>query len=478
MAKETIGISVKKEADFSEWYNEIILKGELAEHSSVKGCMVIKPSGYAIWENIQKYFDARIKSHGVKNAYFPLFIPESFFKKEAEHAEGFSPEVAWISNRDEGSERVAVRPTSETVMYDAYSRWIRSWRDLPLRINQWCNVVRWETKATKLFIRTREFLWQEGHCVYETKEQSDEETLLFLKEYSIMAKDILAMPVIMGKKTDSEKFAGAAYTTSIEALMPDGKSIQAGTSHNLGQNFGKAFGISFLGKDEQKQIPFQTSWGVSTRLIGGVVMTHSDDKGLVLPPKIAPIHAVIVPILFKDSKEKLIDEAHKLKKEVAENGKFIIEVDDREEYTPGWKYNFWEMKGVPLRIELGPRDLDKGEAIVVRRDTSEKRTVKLSDLKKEVEHLLDTMQKDMYDKAKKDLDSRIMDVNAMEDVEKAVEKKMIAKVNWCMDAKCEENIKDKTGAKSMNMPFGLEPKGTCPVCHKDAKAVVYFAKSY
>ncbi len=473
--KEEIGITVKKADDFSEWYNEVVIKGELAEHSAVKGCMVIKPSGYAVWENIQKYFDSRIKSHGVKNTYFPLFIPESFFKKEAEHAEGFKPEVAWISNRDEDSERVAVRPTSETIMYDAFSRWIRSWRDMPLRINQWCNIVRWETKATKLFIRTREFLWQEGHCAYETAEEADKETLLFLEEYSKMAKEILALPVITGRKTDSEKFAGAVYTTSIEALMPDGKSIQAGTSHNLGQNFARAFGISFLGRDEKKELPHQISWGVSTRLIGGIVMTHSDDKGLVLPPKVAPIHAVIIPILFKDKKEIVIDAAKKIRESLSD---FSVEIDAREEYTPGWKYNYWEMKGVPLRIEVGPRDLEKEEVIVVRRGTGDKVAIKISHIRKETAHLLDSIQKNLYDAAKKRLDERIIETKSMAEIEKTIGDRNIAKVNWCGDGRCEEKVKEKTGAKSMNMPFGLSAEGKCPLCHKDSKVVVYFAKSY
>ncbi|MBU1252707.1 MAG: proline--tRNA ligase, partial [Nanoarchaeota archaeon] len=299
--KDNKGLTVKKSENFSEWYNQVVQKAELADYSDVKGFMVIRPNAYSIWEIITEYFNKRIKALGVRNAYFPLLIPESFFKKEAEHAKGFQPEVAWVSNRED--ERLAIRPTSETIMYDSYSKWIRSWRDLPLRINQWCNVVRWETKATRLFLRTREFLWQEGHCVYETEKECEEETKIYLKEYEKLCRDILAMPVLAGKKTEKEKFSGAKYTLSIEGIMPDGKALQMGTSHNLGQGFAKSFGISFLDKNEKRNIPWQNSWGVSTRLIGALTMVHGDDKGLVLPPKLAYNKVVIIPLLFK-GKEK------------------------------------------------------------------------------------------------------------------------------------------------------------------------------
>ena len=299
-SKSQEGLTIKKGENFSEWYNQVVQKAELADYSDVKGFMVIRPNAYSIWEQIQSYFDQRIKTLGVRNAYFPLLIPESFFKKESEHAKGFAPEVAWISNKDENTtERLAIRPTSETIMYDSYSKWIRSWRDLPLRINQWCNVVRWETKATRLFLRTREFLWQEGHCVYETKEECDKETLQFLEEYRKTCEEILAIPVLVGRKTEKEKFSGAFYTLSVDGIMPDGKTLQMGTSHNLGQGFAKSFGISFLDRNEKKSVPWQNSWGISTRLIGAVIMAHGDDHGLVLPPKVAYNKVVIIPLLFK-----------------------------------------------------------------------------------------------------------------------------------------------------------------------------------
>src|SRR3990167_4633262 len=310
--EETLGITIKKEQDFSEWYNEVVIKSELAEHSVIRGFMVIKPRGYAIWEAIQSYFDKRIKKIGVKNAYFPLLIPEEFFKKEAEHAKGFAPELAWVMDQEQ-KEKYALRPTSETIMYDSYAKWVRSWRDLPLRINQWCNVLRWEVKQTKLFLRTREFLWQEGHCVYETEEECEKETKLYLNEYKKVCEELLAIPVIEGEKTDKERFAGAKRTYTLEALMPDGKALQMGTSHNLGQNFAKAFGIRFLGRDEKEKLPWQNSWGFSTRLIGALVMTHSDNKGLVLPPKVAPVQVVIVPIYDSTNKEKIIKKANEIK---------------------------------------------------------------------------------------------------------------------------------------------------------------------
>src|SRR3990167_9238129 len=356
--KSQEGLTVKKEENFSEWYNQVVQKAELADYSDVKGFMVIRPNAYSIWEAIQSYLDKRIKLLGVRNAYFPLLIPESFFKREAEHAQGFTPEVAWIANKNDQehgkTERLAIRPTSETIIYDSYSKWIRSWRDLPLRINQWCNVVRWETKATRLFLRTREFLWQEGHCVYETKEECDKETLMYLGEYEKLCRELLAIPVIIGKKTEKEKFAGALYTTTIESLMPDGRSLQCGTSHNLGQDFAKSFKISFLGRNEKPQIPWQNSWGISTRLIGALVMVHGDDKGLVLPPNVAYNKVVIIPIVFEDNKDIILRKA----KEIYQLLKsFNPIMDDRDNYSAGWKFNEWELKGIPLRIEIGPRDI-------------------------------------------------------------------------------------------------------------------------
>jgi prolyl-tRNA synthetase len=477
--KEDIGITSKKEEDIASWYEQICLRAELAEFSTVKGCMVIRPNGYAIWQSIQDYFNKNIiEKTNVRNAYFPLFIPESFFNKEAEHAEGFSPEVAWIDKKVTGDgERLAVRPTSETIMYDSYSRWIRSYRDLPLKINQWCNVVRWETESTKLFLRSREFLWQEGHCVYETEEDCDKDTKNYILLYQKLCQELLALPTLVGKKTEKEKFAGAKYTLTIESFMPDGKALQCGTSHNLGQGFAKAFGISFLGRDEKKQTPWQNSWGLSTRLIGGLVMTHSDNKGLVLPPRIAENKLVIVPILFDKTKEQVLKEAREIKKTLA---KFNPILDDREDYSPGWKYNEYELRGIPLRVEIGPKDIEKSQVMVVRRDNLKKEPVKIKDLSEEIPKILETMQKEMFEKAKDFLDSNIVEVKDFKEFTKAIQQKKVVKIQWCNDTECEELIKDKTGgASSRCIPFDQEKvSGKCPHCGKDAKVWIYFSKSY
>jgi len=473
--EDTVGINVKKDEDFSEWYNEVVIKGELAEHSVIKGFMVIRPSGYAIWEKIQKYFDGRIKKIGVKNSYFPLLIPESFFKKEAEHARGFAPELAWVMDQEQ-KEKYALRPTSETVIYDSYSRWIRSWRDLPLRLNQWCNVLRWEVKQTKLFLRTREFLWQEGHCVYETEEECEKEALLYLTEYKKVCEELLAIPVLEGKKTEKEKFAGAKRTYSLEALMPDGKALQMGTSHNLGQNFAKAFDINYLDKNERKQLPWQNSWGISTRLIGALVMVHSDDRGLVLPPKVAPIQVVIVPIYF-DDKDKIIKKANELKNKLKN---YEVILDDRDEYKPGWKYNEWELKGVPLRIEIGPKDVAKNQVVLVRRDNNKKEFVKLSQLDKTIKDTLEDMQNNLFNKAKKFLNSNITEAKNWDEFVKHIKSKKLVKAPFCSNEKCEEEIKEKTdGVTSRLIPFEQpETIGKCVRCGKEGKFIVIFGKAY
>lgn len=364
------GLTEKKEGNFSEWYNQVVLKAGLADYAPVRGFMVIMPNAYAIWEKIQQNFNSVIFRKGVRNAYFPLLIPKSFFEKEAKHAAGFEPELAWIeADNKDVEERVAIRPTSETIMYDSYAKWIRSWRDLPFRINQWCNVLRWEVKQTKLFLRTREFLWQEGHCVYETEQESEKEALMFLEDYKNLCEELLAIPVLLGEKTEAERFAGAKRTFTIEALMPDGKALQMGTSHNLGQGFAKAFGIEFLDRDGKSQVPWQNSWGFSTRLIGAVVMVHADNKGLVLPPRLAANKLVIVPILFEKTKGKVLKKAKDLKKKLAS---FNPILDDRDSYSAGWKFNEWELKGIPIRLEVGPKDLAKKQVVLVRRDTAKK----------------------------------------------------------------------------------------------------------
>ncbi|HII71307.1 TPA: proline--tRNA ligase [Candidatus Woesearchaeota archaeon] len=480
MAKEmTRGITVKKEEDIAEWYQQLCLKSEVADFAPVKGCYILRPLGYSLWEGIQAYFNKRMKARGVQNAYFPLFIPESFFYKEAEHAKGFKPEVAWIANTEEGAERLGLRPTSETIMYDSYSRWLRSWRDLPIRINQWANVVRWETEATKLFLRSREFLWQEGHCVYETKEDCDREVKLFLLEYKEMCEELLAMPVIAGTKTVKEKFAGALYTMSIEGLMPDGKALQCGTSHNLGQGFAKSFNLSFQDKDGEPKTPWQSSWGVSTRLIGGMIMTHSDNKGLVLPPRIAPNKVAIVPILFDASKERVLAACSKAKELLHEYSPIL---DDREDYSPGWKFNEYELKGVPLRIEIGPKDVDAGQAVVVRRDTGEKEFVKVDDLGRIVPEMLEQMHKDMLEKAEKFMELNTVTADNWDDFIRLSKEGKLVKIPFCGEVECEELIKDKTqGVSSRNIPLeGSETKpGTkCLHCGKDARHFTFFSRSY
>ena len=476
MAKEEkLGIKVKKEDDFSEWYNEVVIKAELAEHSVIKGFMVVRPRGYAIWEKIQQNFDKAIKKIHVQNAYFPLLIPESFFKKEAEHAVGFEPELAWIEQKEDGV-RYAIRPTSETVMYDSYSKWIRSWRDLPLRLNQWCNVLRWEVKQTKLFLRTREFLWQEGHCAYETEKECDKETLVYLKGYKNLCENLLAIPVLEGEKTDKERFAGAKTTYAVEALMPDGKALQMGTSHNLGQNFAKAFNIKFLGKDEKEYLPWQNSWGFSTRLIGALVMSHSDDKGLILPPKVAPIQIVIVPIYKVDNKDKIVKKANEIKNKL----NYETYLDDREGYTPGWKFNEWELKGVPLRIEIGPKDIAKNQVVLVRRDNNNKEFVKLSQLDKKIKDTLESIQNNLFNKAKKFLNSNITEAKNWNDFVKQIKNKKLVKAFFCGTISCEDLIKDKTGgATSRVIPFQQPKKpGKCIHCSKEGKFLVIFGKAY
>ncbi|MBW2996691.1 proline--tRNA ligase [Candidatus Woesearchaeota archaeon] len=479
MPKEkNIGITTKKQDDMPEWYSQVCQKAELADTSTIKGFMVIRPNAYSIWENIQAYFNKVIKEKGVRNAYFPLLIPESFFKKEAEHAEGFAPELAWIEKTEEDEERLAIRPTSETIMYDSYSKWVRSHRDLPLRINQWCNVLRWEVKQTKVFLRTREFLWQEGHCVYETEKQSNDEALMFLDEYKKLVEDLLAIPVLIGQKTAKEKFAGAKTTYTIEAFMPDGKALQCGTSHNLGQGFSKGFGIKYLGKDEKMHTPWQNSWGFSTRLIGAIIMAHGDNKGLILPPRIAENKLVIVPIIKGKDTKQILDKAEELKQQLKE---FNPLLDDRDEYTPGWKYNEWEMKGIPLRAELGPKDLAKDQVVLVRRDTGEKTFVKIKELNKKIPKILDDIHKNLFTKSQKFLKTSTITAKKWGDVVKGIREKKIVKMPFCGEGECEDWIKDKTeGASSRLISFDEKAKAAdkCLHCGKKAKYITYFSKSY
>ncbi len=474
--EKQVGITVSKEKDFSEWYTQVVFKAELADYTAVSGCMVFRPYSYSIWEKIQSFLDSRLKETGVKNAYFPMFIPESLFKKEAAHVKGFSPEVAWVTKAGdtELSEKLAIRPTSETIMYDSFSKWIRSWRDLPLLINQWCSVVRWEFKYPKPFLRTREFLWQEGHTVHETGKEAEAQALAILEIYRKLIEEELAIPVIAGKKSESEKFAGALYTTTLEAFMPDGRALQMGTSHNLGQNFAKAFGISFLGKDGKEQLAWQTSWGVSTRVIGALIMMHGDDKGLVLPPKVAPIQAVIVPIFFEKGKEKIMRKCSEIKKSLAG---ISVHIDERDGYTPGWKFNEWEMKGVPVRIELGPKDLESSQAVVARRDTGKKETVPLKELAKKVDSLLKDIQSSLFTKAKEALEESIVDAKDWNSFMNAAGHRKLIRSFFCGEKGCEDDIRESSGVSSRVIPFQQPTQARCVKCGSKAM-VAYFAKSY
>jgi prolyl-tRNA synthetase len=471
-------ITVKKDKDFSEWYSQVIQKAELADYSKVSGCVVFRPSAYYIWETVQNYMNNEFKKVGIKNAYFPLLIPESLLKKESEHVKGFNPEVAWVTHagNSELNEKLAIRPTSETIMYDHYKNWIKSWKDLPLKINQWNNVVRWEFQHPIPFLRTREFLWQEGHNVFSNEDEVKEDTLLMLDIYEKTLKEVYAIPALKGKKSEKEKFAGALYTLSLETLLPNGKAIQCCTSHNLGQNFSKAFDISFLDKNEKKQFVWQNSWGFTTRTLGIMIAMHGDDHGLIIPPKISEIQIVIVPILFEDSKEKVLKKANEIKKSLKN---YRVYLDDNKDYSAGWKFNEYELKGIPIRIEIGPKDLQKNQIILVRRDTLKKESVKIKDLNKKIEKMLNEIHENLYNRAKKFLDENIFEAKNINDAKKIINSGKIAKVNWCLQVKCEEMIKDKTnGAKSLNISLISKAKGTCFNCGNKANGIAYFAKSY
>ena len=475
--KQFVAEITPMEEDFPQWYTDVILKTDLVDYSPVRGFMVIKPYGYAIWENIQAYMDKRFKDTGHKNCYFPLLIPESLLKKEAEHVEGFAPEVAWVTHGGDEklAERLCVRPTSETIICEMYSRWLKSYRDLPFLYNQWCSVVRWE-KSTRPFLRTSEFLWQEGHTLHETYEEAQEETLQMLEIYRETAEDLLAMPVVVGQKSEKEKFAGAHATYTMEALMHDGKALQAGTSHNLAQHFTTAFDITYLDRDGELKHPYHTSWGVSTRLIGGIIMVHGDNRGLVLPPGIAPTQVVIVPIAaHKGGVMEKVDEIFAdLKDDMR------VEVDDRANYSPGWKFNEWEMKGVPIRIEMGPRDIEKQQVVLFRRDTLEKEIVPLEGLKETVENLLKDIHNNLLLKAKNMRDEKTYYVKNIDEMKEIMEGKPgFVKAPWCEERECEDQIREETGATVRCIPFEQENLGdTCAFCGKKAKVMAYFAKAY
>lgn len=476
MAKEI----TKRSVDFSRWYTDVIGAAQMADYAPVKGCMVIRPYGFALWENLKAVLDGMIKETGHENAYFPIFIPESFLKREKEHVEGFSPECAVVTYAGQKNleERLVLRPTSETIMYTMYAQWIESWRDLPLLINQWANVIRWELR-TRLFLRTTEFLWQEGHTAHETEAEAEAETLMILGMYRRFLEEYLAIPVLHGLKSESEKFAGALRTYCIEALTQECKSLQAGTSHNLGQNFSKAFHVQFTGRDGTLQYAWQTSWGVSTRLIGAIIMVHGDDRGVVLPPRLAPIQAVGVPIYKSDEeRERVIRAVKQLEGECGNRVRF--KADLREEHKPGWKFFEWEKKGVPLRIELGPRDLDQNRAVVVRRDSGEKIPVERGVLLDTVEKLLEEIQKVLFEKALRFREENTYKVDTYEVFKRIVEERGgFLRAHWCGRQECEEKIKEETKASIRVIPLKPEDGGgECVLCREASPTRVYFAKAY
>lgn len=471
-----------KSEDFSKWYLELVQKAELADYTPMKGMMVIRPHGYAVWENIQRLLDLRIKATGHVNAYFPLFIPEGFLKKEAEHVQGFSPEVAWVTvgGQEELEERLAVRPTSEAIIGHMYARWIKSWRDLPVLVNQWANIVRWE-KVTRPFLRTTEFLWQEGHTCHETAEEGQAETLKVLDMYKEFCETELAIPVLSGRKSLREKFAGAQMTYAIEALMSDGKALQMGTSHNLGQHFSKAFDIKFEDRKQTLQYVWQTSWGMTTRTVGALIMVHGDDSGLRFPPRVAPVQVVLVPISVGDWKQKVLPVAQAAVDELRAAG-VRVSLDAREEATPGWKFAEYEMRGVPLRVEIGPRDVKTGQAVLVRRDTKAKETVPLTLLRSRVPKILDSIQAGLFSQAKVFLEANIRDAADYQSFKNILENQRgFVRAPWCGGEACEDRIKTETMATIRVIPLDEAKEtaeGACVCCGGQGKAVPYFARAY
>ncbi len=462
--------------DFAQWYTDVVKKAELIEYSSVRGCMIIRPYGYAIWENIQKNLDARFKATGHENVYMPMFIPESLLQKEKEHVEGFAPEVAWVTHggSEKLTEKLCVRPTSETLFCDHYANIIHSYRDLPKLYNQWCSVVRWE-KTTRPFLRTTEFLWQEGHTAHATAEEAQEETIRMLNVYADFCEQILAIPVVKGRKTDKEKFAGAKETYTIESLMHDGKALQSGTSHNFGDGFAHAFDIQYTDRDNQLKYVHQTSWGVTTRLVGAIIMVHGDDNGLVLPPMVAPTQLVIIPIA--QHKEGVLDKANEIKNRLAAFAR--VKMDDSDK-MPGWKFSEYEMKGVPLRLEIGPKDIEKNQAVLVRRDNGEKIFISLDELEEKVKEVLAEIQSGLLEKARNHRDSKTYKAASMEEFERIVnETPGFVKAMWCGSQECEDKIKEKTGATSRCIPFEQEKiSDHCVCCGKPADKMLYWGKAY
>jgi len=475
--KKLVEAITSMDVDFAQWYTDVVKKAELMGYSSVKGCMIFNPAGYAIWENIQKELDRRFKETGVENVYMPMFIPESLLEREKDHVEGFAPEVAWVTygGLNPLQERLCVRPTSETLFCDFYKDEIQSYRDLPKVYNQWCSVVRWE-KETRPFLRSREFLWQEGHTAHATAEEAEARTQQMLNVYADFCEQVLAIPVVKGRKTDKEKFAGAEATYTIEALMHDGKALQSGTSHNFGDGFAKAFGIQYTDKDNKLKYVHQTSWGMTTRLIGALIMVHGDDSGLVLPPKIAPVQVDVIPIM--QNKDGVLNKAYEVKEALVKAG-LRVKVDDTDK-KPGWKFSEQEMRGIPVRVEMGPRDIEAGQAIIVRRDTREKTTVAIESLAEEIKNILDKMQTEMLERARTHREAHTYVATNYDEFKDVVANKPgFVKAMWCGDQACEDKIKEETTATSRCMPFEQEHlSDVCVCCGRPAKKMVYWGKAY
>jgi len=479
LSKE-IGITVSKSENFSEWYTQVVIKAELADYAPVKGLIVLRPDGYSIWESIKESLDKKLKETGHRNGFLPVLIPESLLAKEKEHFEGFNPEVFWVthSGTSEIGDRLALRPTSETLAYSLFSKWIRSWRDLPLKINFWNSALRAEIKGTKPFLRTSEFLWQEGHTVHATKDEAEKEVADILELYKKTIEEELAVPVVTGKKSEKDKFVGAVYTNTLESLMPDGKALQMGTSHFLGQNFSKPFDVKYLDENNSETFAWQTSWGVSWRLIGGMIMTHGDDKGLVLPPKVAPIQVVIIPIYYsKEDKENVLKKACQIKDSLSNND-IRIHLDDREQLTPGFKFNDWEMKGIPIRIEIGPKDIAKNQIVLARRHNQTKISLDIDGLTEKTLSELKNIQKEMFGAAKKILDERVVRVSEYQQFKKELENGKMIDCSWCGNQTCEDKIKEETGADLRVIPSDNTKAETCIYCKNSGTTNVLFARGY
>ncbi len=480
LGKESVGISASKKNDFSEWYTQVVLKAKLADYAPVKGLIVLRPDGYSIWESLRNTFDKKFAQNGIRNGFLPVLIPESLLGKEKKHFAGFNPEVFWVthSGENEIGDRLALRPTSETLAYTLYSKWIKSWRDLPLKINFWNTALRAEIKATKPFLRTSEFLWQEGHTVHATEEEAKEEVRKILDIYKNTVEEKLAIPVVIGKKSEKEKFVGAVYTTTMESIMPDGKALQMGTSHFLGQNFSKPFEVKFADKDNVEHFTWQTSWGVSWRLIGAMIMVHGDDQGLVLPPEVAPIQVVIIPIYnLEEDKKRVLGKADEIKTQL-ESKSIRVHIDDRDEISPGYKFNDWEMRGAPLRIEIGPKDIQKQKIVLAKRYNKEKIDLMFTEIEK-IDLILNEIQAKMLETAREQAKLITVDISDYSEFKEKIERGGFFNAHWCGKQECEDKIKEETGADLRVIPFDRENKeGKCIYCNEESSVTPIFARGY